>query len=314
MPAKTKLIIKRTLCFALCISILIAAPIVITANLKKAENENKPESRFAYLTVWQIDTFEGGKSSRASFLQNTGNRFSESGGCYVNVKSLTSRAAFENIDNGILPDVISYGAGMSGLEGLLKGKTPYVEWAHGGYCLLAVDEKADFGDLSAANTVVNAGTENASGAAALFCGLQGAALGKPTSAYVDLINGKYKYLLGTQRDIFRLKTRGQSFKVKAVTEFNDLYQNISVIAGDPEKQYYGNKFVDFLLSRPEEITKIGLMCKTEGNKKLYDDEMAQMEGLDYTYKLISPVSETVKNQILSAVENSDLNLLKNLLK
>lgn len=307
MPVKIKQIIIRTVFFLLCAAILIATPVLVAFKLSDKDKEKK---NFAVLTLWQIDSFEGGKGSRAGYLQNIGNRFAEEGGCYVNVVALTSAAAIENLAAGAVPDLISYGAGMCGIETLIGGKKPYTTWAHGGYCFLSVDESADFSDINTENTVVNCGTENLAGAAALLCGIKGAATDKPTGAYVSLINGNFKYLLGTQRDIYRLKTRGADFKVKAVTEFNDLYQNISVTAKNSEKFFYGEKFVDYLMNCNSELTKLGLMCES----KLYDDEMSQLEGVNYETRLVSPVGESAKNEILQAIENSDIKKLKSFLK
>ncbi len=307
MPRKKNQIIVRTIFFVLCAAILISAPLMII--FKNSKDDGKAKKLIA-LSVWQIDGFEGGKGSRAGYLQNIGNSFSKENGCYINVTSLSSSAALENIEAGNVPDLISYGAGMSGLESLIVGKTPYFIWAHGGYCFLTVNESADFTDISAENTVINGGIDNLSSAAGLLCGVSGAAVEKPTGAYVSLIAGKYKYLLGTQRDVFRLNTRGVSFKIKPVNEFNDLYQNISVTSKSAEKQHYAENFIKYLLSKSAELKKIGLM----GATKLYDGELGELENLEYECKISSPVSRGAKTEILQAIANSDIKKLKSLLK
>ncbi|MDE6598046.1 MAG: hypothetical protein K2K60_05365 [Clostridia bacterium] len=261
------------------------------------------------LNVWQIDSFEGGKGSRAAYLQNIGNEFSENSGCYVTVTSITATAARENLKSGNVPDLISYGAGTHGIESYIVGKTPYFCWCNGGYCVLTTTEGADFSDISAENTVINAGTDNLAEVCALFCGLNGADVEKPTGAYVKLINGKYKYLLGTQRDIYRLKTRGVAFAVKPVTEFNDLYQNISITSKNKAK--IAQNFIAFLLKKRETVNKLGLI--TDG-VKLYDDEMSVMEGLTYNYTLKATVSENTKTEINSAFNDGDIKKLKPLFK
>lgn len=308
MSKNKKQILLRFIAFALCISIIITALIFMAINTDKQSNNN--EKTMAVLTIWQIDSFEGGKGSRANYLQTLWDQCFKDSNVYVNVVSLTAFAARQNITNGILPDIISYGAGTYGIESIIRGEVPFYTWAHGGYCFLAVDDGADFSDIDYQNTVVNKGIDNLSGAAALICGVEKAAISTPTGAYVSLIQGKYKYLLGTQRDIYRLKTRGVNFKVKPITEFNDLYQNISVTSTDTKKVEFAQKFIKYLLNNQKNITKLGLM----GNDKYYDDEMSQMESLNYENKLISPVSENTHIELLSAIENSDINLLKKLLK
>lgn len=307
MPVKIKQIIKRALFFILCAAILIATPVAAAAKKSSVKDD---KNNFMLLTLWQIDCFEGGKGSRADYLQNIGNKFKENGGCYIKVVSLSPSAALKNIETGAVPDLISFGAGMCGLENLPRIENNNCVWAHGGYCILSVEESADFSDISIDNTVINVGTENLSAVAGLLCGLGGAPEELPTEAYVNLINGKYKYLLGTQRDVFRLKTRNVAFKIKPVTEFNDLYQNISATSENSQKLLYGNKFIEYLKNNGSQLSKIGLM----GDVKLYDDELGMLEGINYEVKLISPLSQSKKSEIVQAVENSDVKKLKNLLK
>lgn len=307
MRGKIKKIIIRVVFFALCAAIIITAPVLMSVNGRKASGAAE---KMNVLTIWQIDSFEGGKGSRANYLETVGKGFADDGGGYVHVVSLTAFAARENILRGSIPDVISYGAGCYGIENIITGEIPYYTWTHGGYCFITIDESADFSDISVENTVINGGIDNLSGAAALLCGLENAEYDKPTSAYVSLLSGKYKYLLGTQRDIFRLKTREVEFKIKPITEFNDLYQNISIITTDFTKARLAKKYIEHLLNRGEEITKLGLM----GNGKYYSDQMGEMEQLNYKYKLTGPVSENTHGEILSAIANNDINLLKKLLK
>lgn len=296
--------IRLFVCLALCVAICVAAPCLLL-NDKKSSSAASPDK--TVLRVWQIDCFEGGKGSRADFLQSVGNGFSKQCNCYISVLSLSSEAAVRNLANGNVPDLISYGAGMCGIESYIDG---YAQWCYGSYCILTLDSSSDFSDMTAKNTVINAGKENLVNAAALFCGVCNATTEKSTGAYVSLINGKYKYLLGTQRDIFRLKTRGVSFAVKPVTEFNDLYQNISVTAkGD--RADCAESFIEYLLSRKTEVNKIGMLSAANG---LYDDEMRVLEDLEYECRLTSPVSGAVKSQLEKLISDGDINKLKNLLK
>lgn len=288
----------------ICVAIVITVPIM-SVTKSSASSKNK----MYVLEMWQIDSFEGGRGSRAAYLQNVANSFSKSGNCYITVKTLTSAAARENLKNGTIPDLISYGAGMFGIDGYIKGDVPYYTWCYGGYCFLCLDENSDFSDISESNTVINEGTENNSKVAAIMCGVGGADCNKPTGAYVSLINRKYKYLLGTQRDIYRLKTRSESFSVKPVTEFNDLFQNISVTSKNVQFAQKAEEFIKYLLNSSDKVEQLGLMVS---DKKLYSDEMKVMEGLSYEYKLVAPISANTKAEIDGAITNNDLNLLKKL--
>ena len=299
--------ISKIICIVFCVAIAISAP-VLTFSRNKTEVQG--DGKMTVLSVWQIDSFEGGKGSRASYLQKIANEFSEKYDCYLTVTALSADAARMNLSGGTVPDIVSYGSGMHGLESHLKGKTPYKKWCNGGYCLLTLDENADFSDATAQNTVVNSGVGNLVDVAVLFEGLNGAKKENPTGAYVKLINGGYKYLFGTQRDIFRLKTRGVPFSVKPVETFNDLYQLISVTSESAEKSVYANAFIDYLIQTVD-ASALGLM--SEG-KKLYPDELSVMEGINYGYKLSVPVSAQTKEEIERAAANCDENKLKTLLK
>ena len=259
------------------------------------------------LTIWQIDSFEGGKGSRAGFLQKCGDGYSQEGGCYVSVVSLSADAARLNLSKGTVPDLISYGSGTYGIESYIDG---YSVWCYGGYCFLTLDTNSDFSDISNDNTVINEGKDNLSAAAALMCGVSGAEYGKTTGAYVKLLNGGAKYLLGTQRDIYRLKTRGASFSVKPVTEFNDLYQCISIVSKSANRSR-ADGFIKYLLRKNSDINSLGMLA---AGVSLYDDEMRAMEGLTYGCKLTSPVSKDMAKRLNTAISAGDINMLKNLLK
>lgn len=296
-------VIKPLICAALCIAAVVAF-LCFAFKPQKSNAENNDKS---VLQLWQIYSFEGGKGSRADYLQKKGNAFSKEYGAYVTVTALSAEAAVLNLENGNIPDLISYGAGICGLESYIGS---FTTWCHGGYCLLAVDANADFTNVNAENTVINSGKNNYTSAAAMFYGLQNAEYEKPSGAYVKLINGDYKYLLGTQRDIFRLKTRGVGFTVKPVTEFNDLYQNISVV--DKSANFsVAQRFVGYLMSHRDDVNKLGLMTESSG---LYDDEMKVMEGLDYECKVVAPVNKQTKERLENIIAQSDINMLKNLLK
>ncbi len=146
--------------------------------------------------------------------------------------------------------------------------------------------------------------------AAAVCGLKDADSLKSTAAYVKLINGNYKYLFGTQRDIFRLKTRGVGFKVKPITEFNDLYQLLSVTRHG-KRTGHSLRFVQYVCTRRSEVNKIGMLTDAVG---LYDDEMRQMEGQKYDMKLSFPINAETRRSLENAMSTGDINILKNLLK
>lgn len=300
--------LKRALSFVVLGAIIIAAISVLTP---KSGNASVDKNAMTALSVWQIDSFEGGKGSRAGYLKTVGENFAQNTGCYITVTSLTADAARENLKRGTIPDMISYGAGTFGIDENFTGNNAYTTWCNGGYCIITLDESADFSDVTNENCVVNGGTDNFAKVCAVLCGIGNAVCEKPTAAYVKLINGNYKYLLGTQRDIFRMRTRGAAYKFKPVTQFNDLYQNISITSTESKKAVLSKQFISFLLEQSGGVTKLGLFAQ---NCALYDDDLHAMEGLTYEYTLVAPCSDKFVNEILTAAANNDEEKLKNILK
>lgn len=271
--------------------------------------DGEEDDALQVLTLWQIDSFEGGRGSRAEYLRSLAQDFAKSANVYIEVTALSSDAARTNISAGVVPDIISYGAGFYGIESLVfegYGKA----WCRGAYCLIALSG-TDFSSVSAANTVINEGKDNLVSVAALFSGLQDADYAAPTSAYVSLISGEYDFLLGTQRDVIRLQTRGESFEVKPLPEFNDLYQYISVLTCDGEKAAVAEEYINYVLSHGESLTRIGMLCDGE---TLYSDEMHALEGVDFSYTIPAVASSGAVAEIKKAARSGDINLLKSLLK
>lgn len=290
-----------------CLCICAVAGGCVAAFVNYADGEE--DDALQVLTLWQIDSFEGGRGSRAEYLRSLAQDFAKSANVYIEVTALSSDAARTNISAGVVPDIISYGAGFYGIESLVSegyGKA----WCRGAYCLIALSG-TDFSSVSTANTVINEGKDNLVSVAALLSGLQGADYAAPTSAYVSLISGEYDFLLGTQRDVIRLQIRGESFEVKPLTEFNDLYQYISVLTRDGEKAAVAEEYVNYVLSHGESLTRIGMLCDGE---TLYSDEMHALEGVDFSYTIPAVASSGAVVEINKAARSGDINLLKSLLK
>lgn len=264
------------------------------------------------LSLWQIDSFEGGKGSRAQYLQNKANVFFKNEKCYVTVTSISADAARKNLSGGAVPDMISYGAGFYGIETYVNGKDfAYKSWCSGAYCLITLDKSSDFSDVTAENTVVNEGKDNFTRLAALFTGVADADYEKPAGAYVKLIGGKYKYLLGTQRDVHRLIARGEDFSVRAVTQFNDLYQNISILASDGQKYGQCLSFIHYLTTENEDMGRVGMLAN---GRNLYDNQLHTLENLEFDYTLNGFVGLAYYNELVAKIAGGDINIIKKLLK
>lgn len=297
---------KRAILLVIMAIILIAAPILALA----ASVQGDEDDEMCVISLWQIDSFEGGRGSRAQYLQNMADKCFEDTKVYVTVTSLSAQAARATMQAGIVPDIISYGAGFYGIENLVNAADfTYKCWCRGAYVLLTLGANATFDDVSEGNTIVNAGRDNMYGACALFEGLARAEVGSPTSAYVNLINGDYKYLLATQRDIYRLETCGVTYSAKVITSFNDLYQNISVLC-EGEKYYYSCEFVDYLTGNCSTVAELGLVS----DKTAHTGVMAEVQNATFECTLNGFIGNDYYNLLQAAVEKGDINSLKNLLK
>lgn len=300
-----KLLFVRILLIIILVIASVAAPIAYGL-IDKSEGEDDEDS--VMLNVWQIDGFEGGKGSRKKHIESIAAKIFENQRTYVTVISISSEAARENINAGTVPDVISYPAGFYGIENIVKSdKTPYTVWCEGRYMLLTLDENSDFDDVESANTVINSGVVNAVDVTALFLGLENAVRVEPTVAYLKLLNGKYKYLLGTQRDIFRLETRNVSYKVKVVTEFNDLYQCASCLTSDANKVDKVNRLIEALEN--SDVSALGLFSAK--NEKV-NEKLAGLK-CECGSMLKGFCSESYALSIKEAAKNLDLIKLKSII-
>lgn len=299
---------KRVVLLIVIALLCIAVPIMATA-VNAQDSRQKDEMQV--LRLWQIDGFEGGKGSRAQYLIDKSIKLFDGQNVYLNVISLSAEAAEENLKRGELPDMISCAPTFNAHVNYVNTTDfAFKTWCYGCYCLLSLGDSANFDDANAQNTVVNAGKDNLSQAAAVSCGLGGAAMEMPTNAYLQLLSGKFKYLLGTQRDIYRLKTRGETFSVKQITQFNDLYQNISILTKDGKRYETCKRFAEYITVNNSDIDKIGLLSE----KVSYSDEMSAIKANQFECALKSPCSDEFLSQIKDAATANDANKIKNLLK
>ena len=101
-------IISLILC---CVSIIFTFTFGIK-NLNK-NKENVSEEYKCILTLWHIDTFEGGVGSRKQFLHNIAKNFEKKNkGVFIMVTSYTLEGVKQQFKKGNYPDILSYGNGI----------------------------------------------------------------------------------------------------------------------------------------------------------------------------------------------------------
>lgn len=244
-----------------CLIASIATAVVFFPRQEKIAEEEKRVVR-----VWNVDTFEGGKGSRTAFLKRAATVLEKKdASVYYLVSSYTPEGAAAAYEEGIIPDALSFGVGLSLYTevclplprafagGEAGGVTLAYPWCRGGYFLFSLSD--DF--TQKGTTVISEGGANLARVSACLEGISGEAHDS-LSAYVEFLSGKYRYLLGTQRDVCRLTSRGVSFYSRALTEFNDLYQYFAVLSAETRRDC--EALLDVLLSEEVQgaLSEIGM--------------------------------------------------------
>ncbi|MBQ6921948.1 MAG: hypothetical protein IJQ66_02550 [Clostridia bacterium] len=275
-------VVKRVLKSKAIARVLMAALIVFSVAFtavfaKDGINANGlAEDRAEYkgiITLWHIDTFEGGTGSRKQFLNSVSRGFEKKNqGVLTAIVEHTAESAEMAMAEGRFPDLISYGAGVKTANlkeigvsaycagGGKDGEIYAVPWCRGGYCIIENPEykrkkNKKTGEYVEDPIIVSVG-ENTN--PLLACAISGRKLGNyveyaPMDAYVNFVSGKSRYFVGTQRDINRLNNRGMDFISQPISGYNDLFQYISITTNDQTKYGYAEKFVEYLIG--EEVQK-----------------------------------------------------------
>lgn len=263
-PVKTALLCALALCILL-FSCLFAYP------ASNRRGEQLPQEYAGILRLWHIDSFEGGVGSRAAFLRGAAKIFEKKYGIYVLITVHTPASAAVAAQDG-LPDLLSYGTYLDFAAEIAQplggekfpfatagGKGYALPWCRGNYFLFTRD--GDFSDVSESNTLFSDGG-TLMDAAAYTAGLTGNfPVMQSTAAYVQFLNGKYKYMLGTQRDLFRFRTRKAEVQAKALSSFCDLYQYLSILSEEEGKKSAAENFIACVLSEEvqEKLPQIGML-------------------------------------------------------
>ncbi len=229
------------------------------------------ESRI--VTIWNVDTFEGGRGSRTSFLKTVARRAEkELDGVRFLVTSYTVEGAEAAFGAGSYPDLLSFGVGLSSFAerclalpysfagGMLDGACRAVPWCKGGYFLFSLD-----GDFAAAGeTAISVGGKNLPALSAGYASIAGTETDSQ-AAYTGFLSGKFRYLLGTQRDICRFASRNMQVASRPLPAYNDLFQYISVLSPRHREDCF--TFLDILLGKETEKTlgSIGMFAVEEGS-------------------------------------------------
>lgn len=239
------------LVFVLAFTPLVAA--------KKTRTDNdfplKPTEHERILTLWHVETFEGGVGSRGDFITGRAVEFGKKGR-HVLVKTHTIESAKESLKKGEKPDLVSFGIGADFVVPMAKRVTLTVAgkkvksrafvWAQGGYFLFRKS-----GDETPIKTLtISDGGKNLPLGAANLTGVkyENIETVKSTDAYLKLISGNTDTMLGTQRDIRRFTVKNFAYTATPLEKYNDLYQYVAITTDDEDKLPTAKAFAEYLLS------------------------------------------------------------------
>ena len=291
--------LKQALCYLLSTIIIIVSLLFFTS--KTDFNFYTKKEYKCIISLWQIDTFAGGKGSRTSFLRNVTSKFSKKHeGILFLVTSHTQESAERSIENGSIPDLISYGACGFRYSGNFQKMKEYkevidggilenryaVSWCKGGYFEIVRG--------TGENVIIEESSSNSSFLALLLQDKKYAnyVVANEETSYSSFISQKNATLISTQRSITKLINNGYEFTANPLEIYNDLYQYISIMSNDKEKLPVINTFIDYLLSKEvqNKLTDINMLSSLY--KGLYNDNESytKLEKVKFKYTL-SPFSE-----------------------
>ena len=311
-------------------SVLSAAVIALAVVLPTKKAVVEKTAPFTILTLWHIDGFEGGVGSRASYLKKVSREFEKENGCLINVVSETAFDAKEKIKSGVLPDIISYSSGIGEAAGLIVeldktvmsaggeagGRYYASSWAYGGY--VVITHKGE----TVEKTVVSQGDTTFPVIACMLgeVDVRGATALPPQRAYERFIADKSARLIGTQRDIYRLKNKIDDFEITPVAGFTDLIQYVSVIAGT-DKTKIAKKFAAYLASDGQEgVHTLGLMSGDKTYNIADNGLIDRLYSVNYDKTLPIFLSDETLNELNAQCEKylsggeADAEFIKNTVK
>ena len=305
------MVLPKILVAGALVLFIIFAPISLFNKIYVLNYSVNKQYKFDFsgvLTLWNVDTFEGGSVSRTAFFEKRAIEFEkENKGVYLSVQNLSLEQLKMNLESGKKPNIITFGIGVGQeikdeiielnletskvrddllVSGKLDGKLKAVPIILGGYSLILNKEK-----LSGEDIVETLKTNNSK---IIFSSqdlinpllplvLKDVNLSNQEienvdsyDAYDKFINEKYNAIVGTQRDLFRCKNRENNLKMQCeynfLGGFSDLIQYASIFPCEENALNMSKKFVEYVISEKvqEKLEHINMYPVI--NKNIYTDD------------------------------------------
>lgn len=308
--------------FLTVLTAVVTLAVVIACPFFLKKKSALSEGKTAVVTLWHVDSFEGGKGSRCTFLRNAASAFSKKNK-YVTflVTNYTLQGLKTALSDGNLPDLISFGGcsldvgnlakkiDFNVLDGgeLSKNKRYAVSYLKGGYFKI---EKG-----SNSQTVILSKSDFTSPEiACLLSGVKGESFEVLPSqkACNAFIIKKDAVMIGTQRDVIRLRNNNQEIKVTPLSDYCDLFQYVSLTSKNDKSEYYARQFINYLLSDEvqQKVTTLNMYSVNKTGLYTGDEYFSDGEKQKPTYTF-SPYASQGEYEKLSAAALSCLTQDKN---
>ena len=297
----------------ICVAVFLGAIFIPSAKVVEGEKGK------TIITVWQLDMFEGGVGSRASYLKSVAAMFEKKNNVLIMVESKTKEDAEELLAKNISPDIISFSSGIQGVleraksldsdgfGGEYKGKTYAKCWCYGGYVKVKRKGKNPSQIILSKNKIKNIEL------ACLYnqIDISNAQEFEPKRAYEEFMANENSLLIGSQRDIYRLKKKIDNFDIEPLDIFTDLLQYASILSNDNEKILQCEKFINYLCTEGQKnINNLGLLSidKTANNAnnglidRLFDKKYTYTTSAFLSEDEIFEIEKTVKDKKLTIEE------------
>ena len=306
------------------IVVFVITTIILTLSLTvgvnkvniKSDSSQQAEQYKGVIKLWHIDTFEGGVGSRADFLSKNAVNFEKrNNGVFVLVTTHTIESVNEKILNGEYPDILSYGTGVfpeKVLElhldktfyyGNINGKSYAIPWCRGGYAILANADKVSEITKTIKSAVISYSGVTQPLTALCLDGyeVENYTIKQTNDAYYDFVTGKVNYLVGTQRDVHRVKARQMNAIIEPIKNYNDIYQYFSLTSTDSEKIDICESFMKYVLSEQVQRNLVNIGMFSVYNQIDYSDEnLKQMQDeTNFTYGVNFTKSIKMHEEIFS---------------
>ena len=307
MSRKRKIFVNILVAFL--VFFLVVFPFFAISFLYK---ETKAETKQdVFLEIWNIDTFEGGTKSRHSFLQSNALKFQKANdNVLIVVRSLSKEQAKIQLENGVTPDLVSFGIGAGNLFSAISEDVSFfnvrndlksdkaVAWCMGGYVLCSYEDLSLLSEEEIKNKTLGYSAENNTSLLALESFSSKFALYDESlsqyDAYTAFLEKKFDVLLGSQRDFARFQNRLNLGSLSScyftfLTGYSDLVQYFAITTTEENKEECLNEFIAYILSDDVQssLSNIGMFSVT--NLSIYDGEYQSFESaLQEEVKTLNP--------------------------